>query len=55
MRLNAYSLDVLLYNKIEKFKQNEDEAVSESNENDFMDMFKWFKLPVANLINNANT
>lgn len=55
MRLNAYSLDVLLYNKIAKFKQNEDEAVSDSNENDFMDMFEWFKLPVTNLVNNTST
>lgn len=55
MRLNAYSLDVLLYNKIEKFKQNENEAASESNENDFMDMFEWFKFPETNFGNNTNT
>lgn len=55
MRLNAYSLDVLLYNKIEKFKQNENEAGSQSNENDFMDMFEWFKLPATNFGNNTST
>lgn len=55
MRLNAYSLDVLLYNKIEKFKQNEDEAMSESNENDFIDMFEWFKVPITSLVNDNNT
>lgn len=53
MRLNAYIVDVILSKKIEKFKQNESKVSTNSphNQNDFSNIFEWFKLPIAHEFN----
>lgn len=53
MRLNAYIVDVILSKKIEKFKQNENKVSTNSpnNQNDFSNIFEWFKLPIAHEFN----
>lgn len=49
MRFNAYSLDVLLLNKIENFKQNAKGTVSPNNHADISTFFEWFKIPITDL------
>lgn len=49
MRLNAYSLDVLLSDKIEAFKKKKNRTASPSNHADFSSFFEWFKIPLAEL------
>lgn len=53
MRLNAYIVDVILSKKIEKFKKNKTKVSTNSpnNQNDFSNIFEWFKLPIANDLN----
>lgn len=48
MRFNAYSLDVLLSEKIEQFKKDYGE-ISTHSPTDFSNFFSWFKIPTGQM------
>ncbi|KAK6458521.1 uncharacterized protein RJT20DRAFT_6039 [Scheffersomyces xylosifermentans] len=47
MRLNAYSLDVIL--SVAKFKEKRGEKFSPNNQMDISNFFEWFRLPITEL------
>ena len=49
MRLNAYNLDVILSEKVEKFTNRKGGKVSPNNQADISNFFEWFKLPFTEI------